>query len=593
MGSVMDQMRAAGLRPDLTAYTTAITALAEKKDPVAAEALFRQAMQEGIVPDRMMYTALMNAHVNARSWQGAINVFDYMMKQARSRRSLLSIEVYNTLLKAYVSIGAPFSTVFRLFHRLEEMAIRPDDHTFALVMQSACDGNVMDVAEKLYASVKQMAQKWENGVPLTVYLATILLSGYLKHGDKKMAKKMYNEMISLGIQPSSVTFANIVKAYTNERSAESIQIAKQFLKDLMRVDPKKHDWMQNPRGVGSTLEQVYRPLLWIYAKTQQPGEVETLLQELFKKGGEPTLSTMTALLDSYRRTNNIEGAREVWPQIHALALELSDLTPLFHDKESLSMDDPTRPGARRQATILAIPLSIYIDALSANGYHTEVAKVWQEMKTAGFAFDSHNWNHLCVALIRAGEVERAFEVIERVIIPFRRALGSLGVQQRDEEPGSPLLTDRELSAEELSRPPTLWPSTARRRNNMQRLVRRQRIVVHTVDEKPQDFAHALHILRQVSPQWNQWRPHVVTLCALADALEHLQRGHLVQPLGAASTARESTPTVAEVHERAARAQRILDRLYDDFPNALEYVTRFIEWRKSHSHTMKKRGLARR
>ncbi|EKM59300.1 uncharacterized protein PHACADRAFT_249699 [Phanerochaete carnosa HHB-10118-sp] len=594
MGSVLDQMRATGIRPDRVAYTTAITALAEKKDPIAAEALFRQASQDGVVPDRVMLTALMNAHVEAGSWQGAINVFDYLLTQTRRRKINLSIEIYNTLLKAYVLIGAPFSTVFRLFHRLEQMHIRPDDHTFALVMQSACDGNVMDVAEKLYTSVKAMSKSWENGIPLTVYLATIMMGGYLKHGHRKEARQMYQEMIKLGIQPSSVTFANILTAYTNERSEESIQIAKKFLDDLLSVDPHNYDWMQNARGAGSGLEEVYGPLLRIYAKIERADEVETLLQDLFDKGGEPSLANMTALLDVYRRTDNSEGAREVWPQIYKLALEVSNLGYLFHDKEALQSDDPTRPGARRQAIVLAIPLSIYIDALSTAGLHMEVARVWQELKNAGFTFDSHNWNHLCVALVRAGEVERAFEVIERVILPFRRALMQLGVQERDQDPQSPLLTDWEPTADDLSRPPTLWPMRdARRRNNMQKLVRKQHVAVNTVNERPQDFAHALHVLRQVSPQWNQWRPHVATLQALADAYEHLHSGNLVQPVQPAGSAERAPQTIEDVEERASRAQGVLDRIYDNHPNALDYVTRFIEWRKSHGHTMKKRGYMRR
>ncbi|GJE84343.1 PPR domain containing protein [Phanerochaete sordida] len=595
MGSVIEQMRAAGIQPNVVAYTTALSALADRRDPVAAEALFREAVKDGIVPDRAMLNTLMNAHVRAGSWRGVINVFDYMIKQSRERNVPVSIVTYNTLLKAFVSIGAPFSTVFRLFHRLEEMQLRPDQYTFALVTQSACDGNVMDVAEKLYSAVKEMARSWEHGVSLTVYLATIVMAGHLKAGNKKRARGMYREMIELGIQPSSVTFSNIVKAYSNESGETNIEIAKQFIQELMIVDPENHnqDWMQNARGAGSALEEVYGPLLWAYAKAKKPGEVEALLQELFAKGGEPSLSNLTALLDVYRRTDNIEGVREVWPQIHKMALELSDLGDLFQDKSALPSENTTRPGTRRQANILAMPLSIYIDVLSSQGYHAEVSKVWQELRLAGFSFDSHNWNHLIVALVRAGEVARAFEVIERVIIPFRHALASIGVKQHRAEPSSPLLTDYEPDPDELSRPPTLWPTGAERRAARQRKVRRERVLVGIVEEKPQDFAHALHILRQVSPQWDQWRPHSTALQALADALEHLQRGNLVQPVRPPGATWRPPQTLQDVEERARKAQETLDQIYEESPSALEYAHRWIDWRKSHGEKLKKLGLSGR
>lgn len=590
-GAVMEQMRGAGIKPSYFEYTTLIMGLADRQDPVAAEALYKQALEEGVQPDRQMMTALLNAHVEAGSWRGVINTFDYLVNESKKRHIALSIEVYNTLLKGYVLIGAPFNVVFRLFHRLEQINIRPDAHTYSLVIQSACDSGAMGVAEKLYHGVREMSKSWEFGVNLNVYLLTILMSGFLRAKMQVKARMVYQMMIKSGISPTSVTFSSIIKAYANRRSAASIDVAMKFLNDLKAVDPSQREWAHSSSSLREGLDIIYAPLLRIYTQKRQPEEVERLLQELFDAGGEPTLVNLSALLDVYRRTGNLDGAKEVWPQIYKLGLEGSKSDALFTSGEA-PPKDPFQADARRKGNILSIPLSMYIDVLSANGEHTVIANVWREMKDAGFTFDAHNWNHLCVALTRAGQPERAFEVVERVIIPFQLALRSFE-EERDRHPKSPLLIDREMPQNALVRPPTNWPlHNEKRRTMTSRLIRRQKLYTNQDVARPEDFAHGLHILQQISPAWTGWRPHLVTLVTLARVLTHLQRGNLVQAIRprTSSKGQEVAPpaTLEELEERTRLAQEMLDRIVDRFPRAVDSVMRFIEWRKAHGSTMKKR-----
>ncbi|KIP12758.1 hypothetical protein PHLGIDRAFT_123841 [Phlebiopsis gigantea 11061_1 CR5-6] len=583
VGAVLDQMRASGTQPDHVSYTTVISTLAKRQDPVAAEALYKQAVEEGVQPDRLMMTALLDAHVEAGSWQGVINVFDYLLSSARTRRADMSIEVYNTLLKAYVLVGAPFDVVFRHFHRLGMMNVQPNAHTYALVIQSACDSGNMGVAEKLYCGVRELAKKWENGIRLNAYLLTILLSGFLRAGHQRKAKLTYRSMLKMNIQPTSVTFHTIIKAYANAKSEESIRVALQFIHDLMEADKKDQDWLKGTGTTGAVLDHIYGPLLSAYSKTKRPEELEQLLQELFDRGGHPTLYNLSALLDVYRRTNNLEGAMEVWPQIYQLALGASSMESLFADKR-VPEGDFQQPEARRQSNLLCIPLSMYIDVMSAHGRHTEIAETWKQMKEAGFTFDAHNWNHLAVALTRAGQPVRAFEVLEHVIIPYRYAVTSL-TEERDRQPQSPLLTDVEL-APEVRRPPVVWPlHDSTRRATTNKLVRRRSPVDVPAHDRPADFAHQLHILHQMSPVWRSWKPHTATLAVLADVMGHLQRGNLVQVLRKNAPRRPPPATAEEAEKRYTEAQEVLAQIYEQCPLAVDHVVRFIEWRRTHKNKL--------
>ena len=577
VATVLNQMRAAGIQPTVKPYTVAIALLAQRRDPVGAEELYKRAISEGIVPDRHMITSLMNAHVEAASWQGVIRAFDYL-KSSSARHVRLSIEVYNTLLKAYVLIGAPFEVVSKLFGKLESARVRPDAHTFALLVQSACDAGLMNIASGIFEEMEKLAEHWESRFQITVYVLTIIMSGFLRIGDKVRAKAAYDEMKARGIQPTSVTFSTILRAYGNENTEESIRIARDFLKELTDPEKKARPWLQGTGGRMLPLDDVYSPLMNVYAKKVEPEEVERLFKEMLETGGEPTLGTLSALLYAYSQKADTEAVLELWPQIFQLGLRHSQTGVLFKTR---SMEGKIgNAGAKRQANILCIPLSIYINALSAANLHLEIATVWNEMKVNGFVFDSHNWNHLAVALVRAGEPERAFEVVEKVLLPFqRRSLTVLS--ERDETPETPLSFDEEPTEDLPKEPPFEGPGHNReRRAATAKIIRRKTKggALITDPGHEDDFAHPLHLLHQKSTPWTIWRVHGGTLTLLGRVLSRLESGEPIQPVGCES--REILTESEAADRRKAirnRSTDILERIYNDFPNAIQAV-KAHEWR---------------
>ena len=577
VATVLDQMRAAGIQPSAKPYTIAIALLAQRRDPVGAEELYKRAINEGIVPDRHMVTSLMNAHVEAASWQGVIRAFDYL-KSSPARHLRLSIEVYNTLLKAYVLIGAPFEVVLKLFGKLENARIRPDAHSFALLVQSACDAGLMNVASEIFEEMEKLARHWESRFQITVYVLTIIMSGFLRVGDKVRAKAAYDEMKARGIQPTSVTYSAILKAYGNENTEESIRIAEGFLQEL--TDPEQTDrpWLKGTGGRMSPLDDIYSPLMNVYANKVKPEEVERLFKEMLEAGGEPTLGTLSALFYAYSQKADTKAVRELWPQIFQLGLRYSQTGALFKTQSTEGKN--INAGAKRQANVLCIPLSIYINALSAANLHLEIAAVWTEMKANGFVFDSHNWNHLAVALIRAGELERAFEVVEKVLLPFQRRSQTI-ISERDETPSTPL-SFNEGPAEGLpTEPPFEGPGHNReRRATIAKITRRKTkggALIADPDHED-DFAHPLHLLHQKSLPWTIWRVHGRTLTFLGRVLSRLESGELIQPVGFESK-EELTESETPDGRKAIRDRSIdiLGRIYNDFPYAIQAV-KAHEWR---------------
>jgi pentatricopeptide repeat protein len=593
--TLMDRMRQLGVDPNTKSYTIIISLLAERCDPIGAEAMFRRMIRERNRPDRQIITALMNAHVEAGSWRGVIRMFDYMRKHS-SFDMYIDIQVINTLLKAYVLIGAPIEIVLDIYDRIDNSVVQPNGNTFALLIQSACDANRLDIAAQIFRDLEQRAARWESGLEVTVYVLNIIMAAHLRLGDKESAKAVYEDMQSRGIKPTSLVFGRILKAYANERNPESIAIAESFLKTIVDPSDPTEDhvervWKEPRGGRLSSLDHLYAPLMDAYAKQMSPADVERLYEDMLKADGKPTLASLVLLLDVYRRTGDIEGVMRVWPEIFDLGMSFSEVDPLLEDQDKHSEEFK----AQRRTDALCIPLSIYIDAVSSAGRHIEVARVWNQMRSEGFHFDPSNWNHLAVAMVHAGQPERAFEVIEKVILPYQDYCEYEARDQADEL-DSPLLLDAKKKQTDEANARKTSLHTAKRRPDRRSEASSAFVEVDiksareasNANTEDDDFAFELHVLQSSTPTWHLWRPHARTLSVLSDALQRLKSGLLVQPTKPQVTYNDDeyeevedermfgvapldvTPTVNEVDE-VEDASEILRRIYRKTPRAVRAI----------------------
>lgn len=588
IADVMEQMRGQGIAPPRHSYTTILAVFAERQDVLAAENIYRKAMDDGIIPDRKMIATLMDVYVQSGDWRGVIRTFDYLKASVR-RGVRLNIEVYNILLKAYVRIGAPFRVVANLFQKMEETGLRPDAHSFSLLIQSACDSGLMHIAKDLLEELDKLATEGTTHVRLNVYVLTIMMIGWLRAGERARARRAYNRMRMLGIQPSAVTYAAIVKEYGADKSNAGLQIAQEFVRNLASSEATEHKWMETSSSREDALNTLFAPLLSAYARRRRPDAVEDLVAQLGQAGGVHTLGTLTQLLDAYRLTGNGKAVREIWPRIYDIAVQHSQANALLTDLNREDTHD-----VRGLGLTLCIPLSIYVDGMSAAGFHDDVARTWLQLQKARLSFDSHNWNHLAVALVRAGQPERAFQVIEKVIIPARRRLVSPIATQRDRDPDSPVVerpvevsvsadeeeafVDGMISENDLPEGETLDTQS---QSYLSPVRDRRTWVVKTATRKGgeeleshrSDFAHGLYVLHQVAPSWREWKPHTVVWVMLAEVMRHLSRGRLIQPVRPADAGSEMFPTMQELRERRVRAAQILRNIRQTCPDTLRVLER--------------------
>ncbi len=612
--ATMKQMRASGVKPNHVTYTILMRMYGRRRDPINAENVFHQALGTGLSPNQLMVLALMDAHADSGSWKGVIRVFDYI-RANYSNSFWLDVHIYNALLRAYVLVGSPFATVLRLLEKFGANGLTPNPTTYLLVIQAACNSGEMDAARSLLAEMTSLDTIRGSCRAAECFAYTMMMGAFLRLEDKDGAKEMYSAMQNRNIVPTSTTFGIIIRAYGNEGTSEGLHLAEEFLAALLRFDPDRSDpiWTNDPRGRTHALEDVFVPVLQANSRWQNTNHVEHHFSTLTDMApGNPTILALCPLMDSYRRAGDMNGVKVVWNRIFETALWETRSRDILHDRvgtgdgpgSKLTVVRESKPDSlpseleragqySQRSNILCVPLSTYISALSSAGMHAEVAQAWAKAKAHGFGFDSHNWNHLAICLVRAGEPERAFEVLERVILPFQDYTAR-EIAGRESKPETPFTfieanidgRTRAISGGQL--PDDVQTAGVRQHAEDVELGRAgpaKRPYAHIQESEhyypdallklfgnepaadPEgDLAEGLHLYHQISPAWNHWKPHRITLHILDTALRRLASGRMIRPAGVTEFLE-----VVEHEGSMQAAEELHRRIIERFPAAVKTV----------------------
>ena len=650
------QMRDEGVVPNEATFLVLIKMHGQRRDIFGAEKMFQAARSAGYEPTQRLVLELMRAHVNASSWRGVIRIFDYLSSSTNGT-AWIDVQVYNLLLRAYVLVGTPMSTVLDVVRKIEELGIVPNDETLLLVIQSTCDAGELDAGLQLFEKMELLPDLGRGASVRSAeaFALTLLMGTHLKREEREEARHIYDLMQERGVVPDSVGLGLIVHAYGNEGNAEGIRLAEEFLATL--VDPSSDQgWLEassTSSGVGSERAwlNIYLPVMVANARRSNPRVVERYFTQLSERTGKPpSVMAMTPLLDVYRRVGDVEGMSLVWKRIFETALEQTkplDINALLRDPQSPSSgmhsllppsSDPESSDEDEVAlrsNILCMPLSVYILGLSSAGLHERIAEVWAEAQSHGFGFDNHNWNHLAVALVRAGEPARAFQVVEEVILPSQ-AEARRNLKDRTSTPSSPtsFVAGSTSPTESLSLTSETVPEnveeyleslrlgragtvdhrsekineTARHAGNRVELdsledlgpddrmrwetappVGDEDLIpppdpLEDIDES--DIAAPLHSFYQESPAWTLWRPHRMTLQALHSALQTLAAGRMIRPADGGSPQNFGHHGGIDDPSDAALAQETYENIVNSYPFTVELLRAFVQRLASE----KKKGI---
>ncbi|KAJ2913282.1 hypothetical protein MD484_g7124, partial [Candolleomyces efflorescens] len=397
VSGIFEEIRTRGTKVGIRVYQNGMTYFARWKDLDAVKALFRRALMEGIKPDVHLYATLMHAHASVRDWEGVLEVRERMEIDGVDPNQ--SIVAFNILLKASYSMGVPYHSIRSQFRSLPSSGLTANAHTFCIVAEAAIESKSLPDA---FDCLQQMVDRnrTEPGF-LNPHIFTILIDGCLRQGNAELASRVFSSMEDHGIRPTSLTFGKMLRG--GARLPEDLQRA--VWKTLEGAPMDKVPAL----GRSTWYEHLYLPQMRRALRSGSPSTVQSIYDHVMANRLKPTLMMDFLLLDAYRQSLDAEGVKRLWSRLFNKALANRGAADTLKVPNGRNEDTPP-------FEILAPALSICLDALSRGGLHMLAVRSWNAYRAAGFNFDVHNWNHLVVALVRAGQVGVAFEVVEKVLM---------------------------------------------------------------------------------------------------------------------------------------------------------------------------------
>lgn len=339
--------------PDVVAYTAAIAGCSEAGEYTSAMQLIQTMRQEGIQPNVVTFSAVINACASASAnlarkreeEDRSIAMEDVRVPMTRALKLLEAMKAptstikpnivtYNAAIRACAE-GLNLAGAFDLLRQLKEDGLKPTIVTYGSLM-TACErmGDV-EAASKVFRMVKEgNGNDDDNDIRPNEIIYGAAISCCRKARQPERALLLLRKMISDELSPNTATFNTVVAALAEGKPDSKIDNNVLWEKALavFKVMKSKHA----PPGVTPN-RQTYNILVRCLAANLQPGYAESLLNAMRKDGFIPDVDLYTLTVRSYERCGN---------PMKALRLMESMREVGYHFYEVKMLDDAFKNGVK-------------------------------------------------------------------------------------------------------------------------------------------------------------------------------------------------------------------------------------------------------
>ncbi len=272
----------------------------------------------GIEPDVRTFSAIIQAHSVAQDTAGAMAWFK-KMKKIKSIKA--DVVVYNILIRSYASLGL-FQQCEDLVEQMVEEGIEPDTNSFCAIIIACMD------ARKTVRAEKWLGKLIIAGLGKAEHYAR-LMNGYAQTGDIKDAERVFLNMLSQKIPPSSKEVNIIISAAAKIGDLES---AEQWFSALETGNlPPKGKQGNNPNDkfllswgdydlASSFFGRLHRKRNRITSKSLYDRNRYFAIPPL-----SPDVYSLNTLLNACARTGNMQRAEEL-ARKYAGKIKFSEIT---------------------------------------------------------------------------------------------------------------------------------------------------------------------------------------------------------------------------------------------------------------------------
>lgn len=224
---VLLAMRQSLLSPNLVSFSTMISAYAKAGDPAGAATALADMRRSSITPNVFSFTSLISAHARAGDAKSA----ELVLEDLVSCRLNPELKCYSALLDAHARCG-DVREAQRVFAAVQQEGLRPDVQMYTSLMKAQIKDGRMEEAEQILVDMRQARLKPD------CFTYTALIDGHARAGDTLVAERILNDMVSNTVSPSLITYTCLMGAYAATKDTER---AERLMADVIqqRLKPDK------------------------------------------------------------------------------------------------------------------------------------------------------------------------------------------------------------------------------------------------------------------------------------------------------------------------------------------------------------------
>ncbi|KAL1549526.1 pentatricopeptide repeat-containing protein-like protein [Salvia divinorum] len=273
------------VHPTLVSYNIAITGLVENKLFEKGMELFMILFRRGLLPDRFTFAGLLGASEAVYGLSTVLQLHCQMVKLGLdcisfSGNVLMTLyskfSLFPESYKVFRSIGekdvCSWNTAItycchgddhsKALDVLREMDANPDDYTYASVLSAAANMASVRIGKEIHCRLIRTGPEWDVGVrnalvnmygkcgnitsAYTVFermeIRTLIswntiIAAFANHGHAEKAMALFDEMKTIGVEPDSITFLELLSACSHSGLADEGKMVFESMSRVYGISP--------------------------------------------------------------------------------------------------------------------------------------------------------------------------------------------------------------------------------------------------------------------------------------------------------------------------------------------------------------------
>jgi pentatricopeptide repeat protein len=343
-----------------------------------AVATFQAMKVQGIIPNKYVYTTMMNVCSRAGDYANAAEVFAEMQRNG----CLPDEVVYCTVINLYGKAGL-YDEAEKVFKEMADSKLLSNEKTYTVM------ANVRAKAGHYKEAVKLFEKMGEKGLTMSPVSWKTLLHCYVMEGDVVLASKVFHDIIEAGAG-DAVAYGNMMNMYAN-----------------LGLVPEAQGLHSQMREAGVVPdEKFYGSLVKLYCNASLVKEAKMVVEEMEQEGFVPDQIINTTLMQARAFSRVFKPAMFFWDLM--LAIFPTCFSAQCHGFHFLQAYG--RVGRLQEAEMLfksmknadGVAISTMLTLYEGAGKNMEALTLKQNLLDQAMQIDSRTLNQLITKHVKAG-----------------------------------------------------------------------------------------------------------------------------------------------------------------------------------------------